>query len=60
MWNELSESVNNIASDELILNYNELKTEAVRNLIFIEDNMKQNKQSRGVKWAKSVNVSKTR
>ena len=58
-WTCLVDSVNKIASDDMILDYNEIKAEALRNFIFIEDSMKRNKRKNGTKWAKAINVSLT-
>ena len=56
-WTNLVESVNKIASDDIILDYNESKAEALRSLILIEDSVKRGDKRNGIKWAKAINVS---
>lgn len=59
-WSNFTEEITKLSSDDLITDYNEIKEEAVRSLIFIEESMRrgENENMReGVKWASATNVS---
>ena len=59
-WSNFSEEIAKLSSDDLITDYNEIKEDAVRSLIFIEESMRKGagrEEKEGVKWAKATNVS---
>ena len=56
-WSSLVENTTKVSSDDLIADYNEIKYDALRSLISLEESiLKNNNKRNGVRWAKAINV----
>ena len=57
MWSNLTEQMRKISTDEVITNYNEVKTEVLRTMVLFEEGITKNEEKNKGKWVRSTNVS---
>ena len=53
-WTSMMESITKVASDEIILNYNQAKADVIQNLLQMDEMLKKKE---GSKWSRAINVS---